>query len=227
MADGFGAFGKMPSVGDFFRVNPPAGFVTPWDAWVQSAMLTAQARLGADWDRLYMSAPIWRFTLSAGLAGPRKVLGVLMSSVDRVGRRFPLTLVAGLDTPGPAVMDHARGEELFARLEDLALDTLEDGMTREVLTDRLAGLALPPANRAGTGFRAYNGSVVAIGAPGDGTAMGALSAALMNGQNTRPSFWSAVVADAPRMLVCDGLPQGDDMQALLDPAAPLWQEGPA
>ena len=93
MTAGFGAFGKMPAVGDFFRLGPPAGFVEPWDGWVQQAMLTGQAAHGPGWDGLYMQAPIWRFTLAPGLAGPQAVLGVVMPSVDRVGRRFPLTLV--------------------------------------------------------------------------------------------------------------------------------------
>ncbi len=31
MSVGFGAFGKMPSVGDFFRIGVPPGFVASWD----------------------------------------------------------------------------------------------------------------------------------------------------------------------------------------------------
>lgn len=82
---GFGAFGKIPSIGDFFRLDPPAGFVRVWDEWLQGLLLTGQGAHGPYWDGYYMTAPIWRFTLSPGLAGPEKVMGVLMPSVDRVG----------------------------------------------------------------------------------------------------------------------------------------------
>jgi type VI secretion system protein ImpM len=35
MAAAFGAFGKMPSLGDFFRFGLPADFVSAWDDWLQ------------------------------------------------------------------------------------------------------------------------------------------------------------------------------------------------
>ena len=118
MPDGVGAFGKMPSAGDFFRLNAPPGFVRAWDGWLQQAMLEGQRALGPAWDDAYMSAPIWRFTLTAGLAGPHKAQGVLMPSVDRVGRRFPLTLMRALDTPGPAPHDHFTAEVFLGWLNE-------------------------------------------------------------------------------------------------------------
>ena len=57
---GFGAFGKMPSAGDFFRLNTPGGFVRVWDAWLQQVMLEGQGAYGPGFDAHYMSAPIWR-----------------------------------------------------------------------------------------------------------------------------------------------------------------------
>ena len=50
MAAGYGAFGKMPSVGDFFRIAAPPGFVEAWDPWVQQALLGGQQAFGAGWD---------------------------------------------------------------------------------------------------------------------------------------------------------------------------------
>ncbi|KAG1647791.1 hypothetical protein GQR58_030329 [Nymphon striatum] len=146
MADGFGAFGKTPALGDFFHINAPQGFVRVWDDWVQGAMMAAAKAGGEDWDDQYMSSPIWRFTLAPGLAGPAKVQGVLMPSVDRVGRRFPLSLMAAIDGDGPASLDHLTQDDTFEQLEELALSTLEDGMDR----DRLAG---PPHDPENTFFR--------------------------------------------------------------------------
>ena len=38
----FGAYGKMPSLGDFFRINASRGFVEPWDIWLQTGMQEAR-----------------------------------------------------------------------------------------------------------------------------------------------------------------------------------------
>ena len=222
MAEGFGAFGKMPSVGDFFRLNAPAGFVTAWDGWIQRAMLGAQAALGADWDAHYMSAPIWRFALSPGLAGPQKVIGVLMPSVDRVGRRFPLTLMAPLSTPGPAQLDHFSEDALFGRLENLALDALEDAMTRERLAGLLADIQVPQFRHSAP-LRLAGSSLVLTQADSGGL-LAELAAGLLAGRFTRPSVWSSSINDVPRLLICEGLPDGPDMQGLFQLNAPVWSE---
>jgi len=222
MALGFGAFGKMPSVGDFFRLSPPPGFVAVWDAWIQTGMLEAQEALGGDWDSHYMSAPIWRFCLSPGLAGPQKVIGVLMPSVDRVGRRFPLTLMAPLQTPGPAQLDHFSEEALFVRLEELALDALDDTMTRERLEAELVAIS-PPDMRPNTPLRSAGRSLVLTQAGPVGL-LPDLAAGLLAGRFDRPSLWSAVINDVPRLMVCEGLPLGADMQGLFNLTARIWSE---
>jgi len=222
MAESFGAFGKIPAVGDFFRIAPPAGFVRVWDEWVQRAMLVGQTALAAEWDASYMSAPIWRFTLSAGLAGPSKAMGVLMPSVDRVGRRFPLTLMAALPTPGPAQLDHFSETKLFELLEDVALDTLEDGATREALETRLSGLH-PPQSRHVAPVR-MAGRTLVLTQPGLACGLGDLASGLLAGQYRAPSIWTCQTNDVPRLMICDGLPEGPDMQGLFHLSAPIWGE---
>ncbi|MEX0337399.1 MAG: type VI secretion system-associated protein TagF [Arenibacterium sp.] len=222
MTDGFGAFGKMPSVGDFFRINMPSGFVSGWDDWIQNAMLSAQEVLGQAFDQHYMSAPIWRFSLAAGLAGPQKMLGVLMPSVDRVGRRFPLTLASAVTTPGPAPLDHFSEKPLFERLEDLALEALDDAMTRDLLEERLTQIP-PPALRSAAPLRhAGHTMVLTQGAPGD--ILPELASGLLTGKYATPSVWSAVVNNVPRLMICDGLPNGSNILGLFHLNAPLWNE---
>lgn len=136
----FAAFGKIPALGDFIRIAAPPAFTGPWDQWVQAVLVAGRTACGADWQDIYLSAPIWRFTLSPGLAGPQGVLGVIMPSVDRVGRQFPLTLCTAADSDTAAT--HAANDSLFARLEDVALAALADGASRDDLAAALA--ALPP-----------------------------------------------------------------------------------
>ena len=132
----------MPSLGDFFRINASPGFVEPWDIWLQIGMQEVRRLLGSNWEVCFMSAPIWRFTLSAGLAGPDAMLGVLMPSMDRVGREFPLTLMTPVSGT-PLLTDlHSGAESLFPFLEDIALNTLDDDMTRDKLVNLLSQLSL-------------------------------------------------------------------------------------
>ncbi|MEO0912830.1 MAG: type VI secretion system-associated protein TagF, partial [Pseudomonadota bacterium] len=125
MTSHFGAFGKIPALGDFFRIGLPPAFTEPWDAWVQAGLLAAREAFGADWDGHYNSAPIWRFSLAANLAGAKPVQGVIMCSVDRVGRQFPLTLAAQCAEDVTPAEAHFAGADIFAALEAIALDALE------------------------------------------------------------------------------------------------------
>lgn len=220
---GFGAFGKMPSVGDFFRLGVAPAFVQPWDEWIQRSMLAASEVLGQAWDAHYMSAPIWRFCLSPGLAGPQKMLGVLMPSVDRVGRRFPLTLVAPVSNEGSAILAHFRASETYHQLEDLALAALEDDMTRDRLEAALAELTVPvqqptaPVRGSGQTMVLTRGEVSDSLVPD-------LAAGLMAQRYRTPSIWSTEIGGVPRMMVCEGLPDGANMQGLFNLHAALWTE---
>lgn len=222
MGQGFGAFGKMPALGDFFHLNTPQGFVRVWDDWLQGAMMTAAQAGGGAWDDQYMSAPIWRFTLSPGVAGATKVLGIVMPSVDRVGRRFPLALMAALDHEGPAAFDHLTQDTTFERLEDLALSCLDDGMDRDRLAAALTEIG-PPAPPPYTPVRKAGNALVLSPADFQGTAP-ALAAGLVGTGMAAPCLWTTLVDDTRRAMVCDGMPDAHQSRALFDLNAPLWRE---
>lgn len=223
MSEGFGAFGKMPALGDFFQLNAPPGFVRVWDDWVQGAMTLAGEAAGEAWDDKYMSAPIWRFTLSSGLAGPAKTIGVLMPSVDRVGRRFPLSLMASVEGDRPAAQNHLRHDSTFEQLEDLALSTLEDGMDRDRLAGALADINVPTLSDGANVIR-KGGALIMACAEEKGTAP-ELAAALLNAEGfAAPSFWTAVLSGSSSTMICDGLPRAAQLSALFDLSAPFWAE---
>jgi len=218
-----GAYGKMPALGDFFRMGAPAGFVEPWDDFLQRTILEARRSLGEGFDAAFMSAPIWRFTLAAGLAGPRPAMGVLMPSIDRVGRRFPLTLVVSLDERATAPASHFREGALFARMEQLALDMLEDGASRPALEEGLAALGAPAPPVEGV-LRAAAGTLVLSQGRGVADSCAEVAGALLAGRYARPSLWSTEVAGVPRLIVCEGLPGPREMVALITLHASLWTE---
>jgi type VI secretion system protein ImpM len=220
MAARFGAFGKLPALGDFLRMDLPASFVDPWDRWLQEGMLAARASLGDRWQESYFSAPIWRFALSPGLAGAAAMVGVTMMSVDRVGRQFPLTLASPLPDGQTAAGAHMAGLATFLALDMLALDALEDSMTRDVLAARLAEVPMP-ANPVTPEIRRAPGGLVVQAATPDITA--ALAAAHLAQGFRKPSIWSTELDGAARLMVCEGLPAGGQMLALFDMAAQVWQ----
>ena len=213
MSDGFGAFGKFPGMGDFLRVNLPAGFVQAWDTWLQQGMLDIREQLGEAWTDAYMSAPIWRFTLPAGAAGSHVVTGILMASVDRVGRQYPLTLATCHDAPSTVVSHFANGR-VFDQLENIALDALEDTATRDSLTTALAEVQLVPTGHATPASLPYAGPIPYSKA--------LATQALVQSHGPTPAMWSTMMRDDFRMLATSALPEGRDLRALFDLSPAQW-----
>lgn len=212
----YGAFGKVPAFGDFFRLDLPQSFVEPWDTWLQTGMIAARDSLGERWTECYMSAPLWRFSLSRNLVGPSAMSGILMASVDRVGRRFPLTLAVQTDADTCA-RAHFANEAVFAALEQVALTALEDGITREHLRGSLDGvisMALPDI------VKSLHADGLCILTSGN------LSNALASEFAARPfkvpSLWSTVLAKDERILLCEGLPNPVQFTGLMDMDDPMW-----
>ncbi len=146
-----GFYGKLPSHGDFLRRRATDAFVGPWDAWLQQGIAASRSALGDRWLDVYLTSPAWRFVCAAGACGPAPVVGVLVPSIDRVGRYFPLTVVAELPPDVPVVTVVTRTLSFFEAAERLLVDTLA---AEEVDFDRfdagvadlgraLAALALP------------------------------------------------------------------------------------
>jgi type VI secretion system protein ImpM len=141
-----GVFGKLPARGDFVRLGLPGSFVAPWDAWCQRMIAGSRAQLGDDWLPAWLHAPIWYFALPPGQCGPDAALGVLLPSVDKVGRYFPLTLAAV--ATGAALSDLiAAGDDFLAVAETTGLDALDHDLPPDAVQARLAATTLSPRER--------------------------------------------------------------------------------
>ena len=138
-----GWHGKIPSLGDFASRRLPQNFIGAWDSWLQHAMATSRAHLGEKWLDLYLTSPIWRFALMPGICGTSLWAGVLMPSVDNVGRYFPLTIVVQLD-PHPETMAAVfSAHDWYAALERLALAMLNINASLEDLERSLSENPFP------------------------------------------------------------------------------------
>ncbi len=217
LAPGF--FGKVSSHGDFVSRRLPQGMLAVWDGWLQASLQASRGMLGARWLDTYLTSPIWRFALAPGVCDANAWAGVLMPSVDRVGRHFPLTLAAGAPG-GAAVLDWvANGGAWFAQLETLALTSLEHQFVLDRFDEQLLAMeplsdAALPAVPGAAGLRLPLEHV-------DGAAALApqIAAAALRGQSLWWTDGSAQVA--PGMLMCRGLPAPAAFAAML---AGNWKE---
>jgi type VI secretion system protein ImpM len=138
-----GWYGKIPSLGDFASRRLPPSFVNEWDAWLQRGLAASREQLGADWLDLYMTSPIWRFALMPGVCGADAWAGVMMPSVDKVGRHFPLTIATPVPSRRDALLCMATAHDWYTAVEQLALCALNLDFTAEDLERDLARDTFP------------------------------------------------------------------------------------
>jgi len=227
-----GLYGKLPSHGDFLRRRTSDAFVSAWDAWLQDCMAASREALGNRWLDVYLTSPVWRFAAEGGACGPAPVIGLVVPSVDRVGRYFPLTVVAELpaDTKLPRI---GALTPFFTQAERLIIETLEaeyvdfevfdQHVTR--LADHLAFIGVPQAV-------VLDRSAISIL---DGDSVGYWQLPVGSAEDLGPAFeqlllqrlsasynplmlwWSdGSAAVEPSWLVVRGLPHPDTFVALLD-----------
>jgi type VI secretion system protein ImpM len=142
-----GLYGKLPVRGDFVSRRLPADFVQTWDAWLQDALSTSRDQLGAEWLEAYLLSPIWRFVLSPGNCGPTAWAGILMPSVDKVNRHFPLTVAVSIDQQNALPSLFVTAASWFGKLEHLALSALEDALNLDDFDRHLQEQALEVPSR--------------------------------------------------------------------------------
>src|SRR5215467_5803170 len=135
-------YGKVPAKRDFIAIGAPREFLNAWEPWLQGGISASRNELGDKWQSAFLTAPIWRFWLGSDICG-RTVIGAFMSSLDGVGRYFPLTLFACADDnatiPPP---EFGSQDEWFDGAEALLMSTLDHDAKFEKMTAELG--ALPP-----------------------------------------------------------------------------------
>jgi type VI secretion system protein ImpM len=135
-------YGKVPAKRDFIAIGAPREFLNAWEPWLQGAISASRAALGDKWQPAFLTAPIWRFWLGADICG-RSVIGAFMSSLDGVGRYFPLTLFACADDnatiPPPEFVSQ---DDWFDAAEAFLMSTLDHDTNFEAMTAKLG--TLPP-----------------------------------------------------------------------------------
>lgn len=137
-------YGKHPAKGDFLEAGIPPSLKGALEGWLDAVMAEARADLGPAWEQVWRDAPVLRFWLGEAIWG-QPVAGVMATSQDRVGRRFPLVLMcAGTEAaqvPAPTIGNDGGWYDAMAA-------HLAAGLARRDLTapsDLVTGVVLPVA----------------------------------------------------------------------------------
>lgn len=229
-----GYYGKVPTHGDFVSRGLPGTFIDPWDAWLQEAINTSRQQLGDTWLNYYLTSPVYRFVLSPGICGNQGWQGVLMPSVDKIGRYYPMTVsLMDKQNINPFIALQARNE-WFASIERLVLSCLDDNFNLEQFNISLSNFSFKEGPCAADSeqscipvpekifHHAWQQSMKSIESIPD-----MLPYILDNSlkeQYFAYSLWwtqgSEIVS--PSLLICEGLPHFEGMAALFDGKWQKW-----
>ncbi|MEN8179350.1 MAG: type VI secretion system-associated protein TagF [Pseudomonadota bacterium] len=231
-ATSMGFFGKLPSHGDFVSRHLPRSFTDPWDNWLQSVIANSREQLTEGWLDIYLTSPIWRFALSSGLCGDTPWTGVVMPSVDRVGRYFPLTLAVPLDGKSNLMRLLTDTDDWFLTAEDLALSSLEDNFDIDDFDQSIQALRPPPLcagpeelGRFRTSRPAWQFSLSAVN--GSEQNLACIGQTLLNNQFQAYSLWWTQGSEriSPSLLITEGLPPVSGFSGFLDGDWNKWGWG--
>ena len=136
-----GWYGKFPPVGDFVGRRLPQKFIDLWHGWLEKGIAASKISLGDRWLDKYLNCPVWHFLLTPGVCGGSFWAGTLMSSVDKVGRYFPLTIAAEIDATIHSLATITARSEWYTALEQFSMTLLD---TRTSIEDLESGLTKIP-----------------------------------------------------------------------------------
>ena len=230
-----GFFGKVPSHGDFVSRRLSRDFVGVWDPWLAESVSQSRGQLGDRWLDCYLTSPVWRFAISAGLCGESAWAGVIMPSVDKVGRYYPMTLCAQLGAEHAPLEALASLSGWYGMAEQLALSCLADDFDLDTFDEQLSKLGHPvidivglqpkatrPVDDGGEAKKCWRLGVSAANSPE--TAYLRLIYHALDELFELHSLWwtdgSSLVQ--PSVLVCKGLPSAAGYSAFLDGAWSNW-----
>ena len=224
-----GWYGKLPCLGDFASRRLPGEFISTWDAWLQRSIAASRRQLSDQWLDSFLMSPMWRFVMGAGVCDRIAWTGLLVPSVDKVGRYFPLTFALPLRDLSVALECVFGNHAWYAELENIALaalsmdfsvDALESGLGKTAFATDLAKCSLNRelaewlGTQAASSFECHF-SDLAAALPATRTTANVISLSQLG---ARTVWWCVEEASGATELHCvQGLPDGDRYTRMLRP----------
>lgn len=135
-----GYYGKIPSKGDFVSKGLPRNFTDPWHFWITEALASSKKQLGDTWREHYLTAPLYQYVLSKNLCGNQLWIGVVIPSIDRVGRTYPMTICRTVPSTANPFTLFDNYTSWFDRAEVLLLSCLDESFSLDELEISLSQL---------------------------------------------------------------------------------------
>lgn len=221
-----GWYGKIPGTGDFIARRVPASFSEPWDRWLQGAIEGSKDRLGARWRDAFLSMPAWRFALGPGVIGANAWAGLMVPSVDAVGRYFPLTVACALPSASLDVVATLLGAgRWFDDIEAIALEAIAPGADTAAIDAALVRrrfearwLSVPEASDATMPMRGAKPQMLCVDLAATGAGMPGELRALADRLCEPYSAWLAEPSElfGRALLLCESLPAGEQFCAMMN-----------
>ncbi|WP_418515044.1 type VI secretion system-associated protein TagF [Delftia sp. PS-11] len=135
-------WGKLPSQGDFVGRRLPHALTMRWDEWLRNGMDQLRSDAGDNWSTRFVQSPIWFFLCPGAILG-QPMVGVIGPSSDRVGRLFPLAIMATMDSADALPSCDQDLERFLAGARDALIDARRLPLSAQQLDERLAALHWP------------------------------------------------------------------------------------
>ena len=215
-----GWFGKVVMLGDFAHRRLPQRFIEVCDPWLSNCVGASRVQLGARWLDTYLTGPVWRFAWAPGVVDAQWWFGLLMPSVDAVGRYFPLLVCSSDQNPPMSSTAFDALSTWYVHAHQAALNTLQLGATLDSFEAELAGTphwqdaAAAPALQS-SGARQRH---VLSGQPSLAQWAQALATPMFGAHYAGHSFWFPSQADlaGASLTVVAGLPEPDQFSLMLE-----------
>ena len=229
-----GFYGKIPAAADFVHRQLPASFVEAWNSWLVGGIKLAMETFGGDWSKVFLSCPVWSFSADPGVIDDRGWIGVLATSVDSIGRHYPLTFAMSLGKDIGAYEAAYRLQPLAHALQGLSLALIDGTITAEEAVEQMTAVSesVPELSARPSGYFQWKDR---YGDPLGSLVVGAAFAAISDlrtsfrpGPAARPSsvkttFWwhDGWHSRPPEAIRFRGLPKPDAFLGFFDGA---WSE---
>lgn len=142
-------FGKLPALGDFVGRRMPHALGEVWDYWLRCGMEQLRNEALEQWPQRFVHTPPWFFVAPARVTGS-PVCGVVAPSVDRVGRYYPIAILAVAREAGATFASDAALSQFFGGARAAIVDARRLPLNAEDLDVRLSELVWPFAEAHAT-----------------------------------------------------------------------------
>ncbi|MBJ7549765.1 type VI secretion system-associated protein TagF [Marinomonas ostreistagni] len=135
-----GIYGKLPAHSDFISDSIHSEVSNELYEWGQTSLYHSQQQLSEmDWLSAYLVSPIWRMCVPPTDKRKHAWIGIMVPSVDAVGRYFPLFLVFEIESKHICVeWLFKEADALFSMLEKVSLEALQKRLPLNDVKQQLA-----------------------------------------------------------------------------------------